>query len=329
MESDLLASFKSKAVILAAGVQRLVPGTYFHLPLLSLPNTSSPSSILTMPVLTSDTVISSSTNPILEPIEQDRKQNDNHLPLTLLKIRTLSSAGARRFLHSIDAATILTEAIKTVRRCLTPEGEEAASVRSITLILREFDGVAYTTGKDIDFEHKEIHLSTSYVESLPADLQGIKREITGVLVHEMVHVLQWSGQDHCNSGLIEGIADWVRLKAGLTPTHWRQKCDGCGWDTGYEVTAYFLEWLNEKFGKGTVVSMNQMLKEEYNEQNFWKEVCRGKEVIELWKEYSQTLAGTDEQGAVKSLRIRSPSRTSDQESDSDALNGGEFKYHRS
>ena len=83
-------------------------------------------------------------------------------------------------------------------------------------------GVAYTCGKDFDFEHKEIHFSTDYIEGIDAKL--LRREITGVIVHRMVHCWQFNGKHSCNAGLIEGIADWVRLKAGLGPPHWRGGC---------------------------------------------------------------------------------------------------------
>jgi len=56
------------------------------------------------------------------------------------------------------------------------------------------------------------------------DIQArARREINGVLVHELVHALQYSGKDSCPGGLIEGIADWVRLQAGLAPPHWKEK----------------------------------------------------------------------------------------------------------
>ena len=44
----------------------------------------------------------------------------------------------------------------------------------------------------------------------------------------------------CPGGLIEGIADWVRLRAGLGAKHWKQEADG-KWDAGYQHTGYFLE----------------------------------------------------------------------------------------
>ena len=94
-----------------------------------------------------------STTNTLDVYETD---GDTDTPLLLLEIRNLSSSGARQFLHRVEASTILSEAIRTVRQILTPDGESTPGVRSITLILRDFGGVAHTTSKDIDFEHKEM-----------------------------------------------------------------------------------------------------------------------------------------------------------------------------
>lgn len=45
-------------------------------------------------------------------------------------------------------------------------------------------GIAYTTGSELDDDHKEIHFSTDYVGGLSAD--RVKHEILGVVRHEMV-----------------------------------------------------------------------------------------------------------------------------------------------
>ena len=217
-----------------------------------------------------------------EPIDDDVES-----PLTRLEIRDLSSEGAKRFLRSVDVSTILDYAVKTVHKILTPKRQGTPNVRSITLILRDFLGVAYTTGKDIDFEHKEIHFSTGYIEDIKPEL--LTNEITGVLVHEMVHVWQWNGQHTCNGGLIEGVADWVRLKAVLGPPHWRKRSKDCEWDGGYDVTAYFLEWLEEEFGEDVVVRLNQRLREKYVEEKFWTELCDGQDVKLLWARYVSAL----------------------------------------
>ena len=108
-------------------------------------------------------------------------------------------------------------------------------VRSITLHLREFDGVAHTCGSKLDDEHKEVHLSVSYIDGVEGDRARIAHEIEGVLVHELVHAFQFDGEGTCPGGVIEGIADWVRLGEGLGPPHWSERGGDDKW-AGYEVT---------------------------------------------------------------------------------------------
>lgn len=146
--------------------------------------------------------------------------------------------------------------------------------RSVTLILEDMDGVAYTKGTDLDNDHKEIHLSMGYVKGIRrapepvtttttttagSDVAGAY-EIEGVLVHELVHCFQYNGKGKCPGGLVEGIADWVRLSARLGAPHWRRGTVPDRWDQGYERTAYFLDWLEGRFGRGTVRRMNEALR---------------------------------------------------------------------
>ena len=147
-------------------------------------------------------------------------------------------------------------------------------------------GVAYTTGSDIDDDHKEIHFSLNYIKDIASERQ--QQEIQGVLVHEMVHCWQWNGLGTSPGGLIEGIADFVRLKAGLSPPHWKKEAGG-EWDAGYQHTGYFLEWIEENFGEGSVRNINASLqKRKYVEEEFWHQLFQ-KNVAELWAEYSKTL----------------------------------------
>ncbi|TQB75012.1 hypothetical protein MPDQ_003808 [Monascus purpureus] len=204
--------------------------------------------------------------------------------------------------------------------------------RSVTLILRDFDGIAYTTGTDYD---KEIHFSLSYIRAR-ADAAC---ELAGVLTHELVHCYQHTSPraleaddrdetDAANSekdsniphppgGLIEGIADFVRLKAGLAPPHWKRpsssKDRAENWDQGYQHTAYFLAWLEDvRVGVGAVGMLNdRLLRVGYvgestrvttgdagendtdgsgrsYQESFWVGLF-GVGVLELWEEYGEYL----------------------------------------
>jgi Peptidase of plants and bacteria len=194
--------------------------------------------------------------------------------------------------------------------------------RSVTVIVHDFPEVAYTTGMELDDDHKEIHFSLSYIEKC-ADLPDPAKELAGVLTHELVHCYQHTAPPdagehtpHPPSGLIEGIADFVRLKAGLVPPHWKRpssaKDRGSKWDEGYQRTAFFLDWLEDiRVGRGAVALVNDRLRRigyigEHDEasgqpkekpsgtavnsqtEGFWKGLF-GVGVLELWEEYGRYL----------------------------------------
>lgn len=156
-------------------------------------------------------------------------------------------------------------------------------------------GVAYTTGTELGDAHKEIHFSLDYVAQIGARAHD---EIVGVILHEMVHVWQWAVGEGVPGGLVEGVADWVRLRAGLTPPHWR-RVRSEQWDAGYERTAYFLEWLEGRFGAGSVVRINAALREGgYAEEAFWKGLFR-ESVHSLWADYQKTLPESEKHEAAR------------------------------
>ncbi|EXJ69179.1 uncharacterized protein A1O5_07215 [Cladophialophora psammophila CBS 110553] len=194
----------------------------------------------------------------------------------------------------LDGGLYLNRAIEHVIDCLYhPCGSgDIPKVRSVTVVLRSMGGVAYTTGLPLDDLHKEIHLSLDYVHglSLRKDAAGLRHEIAGVITHEMVHCFQHDCEGTAPGGLIEGIADFVRLKAGLSPPHWNKSPENRGrkWDEGYQKTAWFLEWLESLRRPGTVSLMNEFMRRgKYHEQSFWAAMF-GESVDELWDRYKAT-----------------------------------------
>jgi len=163
------------------------------------------------------------------------------------------------------------------------------AMQTILLVLRPMEGVAYTTGSDTA---KEIHFSCQYIAGC-AD--RCADEIRGVLVHEVVHCFQYNAKDTCPSGLIEGIADWVRLRSGLAPPHWRH--GGSSWDAGYDTTAYFLQWLTERYGEGVVQEINELMKDAPYDESIFKTVT-GRKVSKLWKLYKEHLGEGDAAGVA-------------------------------
>ncbi|KJR82359.1 PBSP domain protein [Sporothrix schenckii 1099-18] len=214
-------------------------------------------------------------------------------PKLRLEIRDVNHEGADVFLGAVNVSAVLQQAVGNVQRLLygrnawyaDPE-THITPTRSVTVILRDMDGVAYTTGSELDGDHKEIHFSLRYIAGIQPRKQRATAEIAGVLTHELVHCYQWDGHGTCPGGLVEGIADWVRLKCALSPPHWKREPAAIGrWDGGYQHTAYFLEYLERRFGDGTVRRINEKLRlEHYDGAAFWPGLL-GHKVEKLWDDY--------------------------------------------
>lgn len=212
------------------------------------------------------------------------------LPKLRLEVRDLNHDGAQTFLSSVNASTALASCIQSVLTLLyvSPNSQTTTPppTRSVTVVLRAMPGVAYTIGSDMDPDHKEIHMSLGYIQAV--DASRSTDEILGVLTHELVHCFQHNAFGTCPGGLIEGVADWVRLNAGLSAPHWK-KVAGQKWDAGYEHTGYFLEYLATRFGGDLVRRLNEKLRiGRYKEKHFWTELC-GWPVYQLWDDYQKVV----------------------------------------
>ncbi|KAM0693105.1 hypothetical protein Q7P36_007662 [Cladosporium allicinum] len=235
------------------------------------------------------------------PLPHNPPQRKFPTPLLRLQLADLSHEGSSIFLTHIHGHEDLAAQVQNVLNLLyssaSPEDLAARpQTRSVTFIIRDFPGVAYTTGTELDDDHKEIKISAEYiVKCAKGGSPGDKRhELLGVICHELVHCFQWTSQGTCPGGLIEGIADWVRLRAGLGAKHWRREAGG-QWDGGYQKTGYFLEWLEGRFGGGFVAGLNACLKEgEWDGEKVFGECCRGEKVEGLWEVYRGELEGRKE-----------------------------------
>lgn len=207
-------------------------------------------------------------------------------PKLRLHLDDLGHDGSSIFLSNIKGNEDLDTQVQNVLNLLYTKECKRPGTRSITMVLRPMDGVAYTTGTDLDPDHKEIHFNLKYINHIKS---GHRDEILGVICHELVHCFQWAASGTCPGGLIEGIADWVRLRAGLAAKHWKQEADG-KWDGGYQHTGYFLDYLEQRFGDGTVRKINGCLNvDKYDEKKLFGDCCHGHGVEDLWKDYKEEL----------------------------------------
>ncbi|KAL3467584.1 hypothetical protein BJX64DRAFT_248058 [Aspergillus heterothallicus] len=289
------------------------------------------------------------TNTMFPKITPDERPLDNSAvsktplhptPKFRLQIHDLRHPSSHFFLSLIPdlASTLETALTAIIQNLYTPPGPGKQKLaptfepclpptRSVSVLLRDIGGVAYTTGKELDNDHKEIHISLQYIQHCRSKADPLA-ELTGVLTHELVHCYQYAAPrassdgkpdgstPRAPGGLIEGVADFVRLKAGLEPPHWNRPSSAKErpekWDSGYQHTAYFLAWLEDvQVGKGAVGMLNDRLcrigyvgedkSKDKNEKDlstesdrargFWKGLF-GAEIDELWEEYGNWLDTT-------------------------------------
>ncbi|XP_031481272.1 uncharacterized protein LOC116251255 [Nymphaea colorata] len=145
-------------------------------------------------------------------------------------------------------------------------------VNSVGLFVDDIGGVAFTSGN-------QIHLSARYIAAYSGD---VRREITGVLYHEPTHVWQWDGKGQAPGWVIEGVADYVRLKAGFVPPQWVKPGEGNNWDERSDVTARFFDYCNG-LKDGFVAELNGKMKDGYNGR-FFADIL-GKSLNQLWSDY--------------------------------------------
>ncbi|KAJ0084670.1 hypothetical protein Patl1_31238 [Pistacia atlantica] len=120
-------------------------------------------------------------------------------------------------------------------------------------------------------DRKNVTNVTLFIDSMDGVAYAIDNEI---------HVNHGNGE--APGGLIEGIADFLRLKTNYAPSHWVQPGQGEWWDEAYDVTAKFLDYLNG-LRNGVVAELNRKMRSEYSD-NFFTELI-GKTVDQLWLQY--------------------------------------------
>jgi PKD repeat protein len=137
-----------------------------------------------------------------------------------------------------------------VNHILYQSKDEVPAFSKLNLIVDpNFNGIA---GKGGNPPEIFIIFGANYLNNLSATqgMEAVKKEILGILYHEVTHAYT---QEPKNSGpyadnthfhtFIEGIADYVRYRAGYVPKSNRVPTE---WWSGYNPAAFFMDWLNTK-----------------------------------------------------------------------------------
>ncbi|KAH1267866.1 Basic secretory protease [Glycine max] len=158
-----------------------------------------------------------------------------------------SSTGGKMFEKQVGAdyakQTLDSAADFTLKLFHQSTVADRKNVQQVNLIVENMDGLHLYVSQQIAYcSNDEIHESSSFIERFPRD---------------------WDGNGQALSGLIEGIADYVRLKAGYAADYWGQPGHGGDWNQGYDVTARFLDYCNG-IKNGFVAYLNSMMKSQFS-----------------------------------------------------------------
>lgn len=153
------------------------------------------------------------------------------------------------FFHCLpDPIGFLHHCIPQIMSYLSPTFPNPPRYRnqSISLVLDPtYDGLACTSGGKIQVSVQWLaNVQKSVSEG--REIEDATKEFKGVLLHELTHALQHDGYGSTPSWFTESIADWIRLKNGLGPRHWKKCGEGKrdkGYETGYDVGAWFFDYL--------------------------------------------------------------------------------------
>ncbi len=149
------------------------------------------------------------------------------------------------------------------------------SAKSVTFIIKEMDGVAYSAGGKIVF-------SSNWMKNS----QGNDID---VVTHEAMHIVQ-AYRSGGPGWITEGIADFVRYKYGIDNK-------GSGWalpgfsenqkyTDSYRVTARFFAWLETNVKKSVITDLDAVMRDGKYTPDTWKDLT-GKTVDELWEMYAK------------------------------------------
>lgn len=202
------------------------------------------------------------------------------------------SKGTKLFEELVgDKREYVYEICEIVCKILYKDPNEVPVFEKLTFIIDDFDGVAW---KDGDSPSITVAVSSRYLEDFNNKGGDIKEEVKGILIHEITHAYQHSKD--MELFVIEGIADLTRYLAGYIDV--KNRVLGGKFDSSYKITAFFFEYLNDKYIKqnGFLYELNQnanpKCNNRYGFEKFVESKC-GEKVDLLWDDYQKSLKNSN------------------------------------
>ncbi|MCO5556720.1 hypothetical protein L7F22_010271 [Adiantum nelumboides] len=204
--------------------------------------------------------------------------------------KAANTAGGRKFDAAVgesEAENTMASASELIQKIFGYGGNNAYAkkeVEQVTLYVDDevAEGEETVTEVEEDVE-ATVHLSESYVGTYAED--EVEAEVKGVLYREMTRIWQWDGDGSAEGkSVTDGIADYVRLSAGLSSSRWGKRGQGDRWDQGGEVTAYFLQYC-ESLQADFVGALNAKMASGWDASYF--QDLTGQSVDQLWASYKE------------------------------------------
>src|SRR5262245_37082507 len=130
--------------------------------------------------------------------------------------------------------------------CALLATDELDAPRNVRLVVRKSMDVPAATSGD------EIAVNGAWIAAHPDDF--------GMVIHELVHVVQRYPDAGKQGWLVEGIADFVRWWR-YEPEMPRTPIDAkASWTDGYRTTAAFLAWCVRTYDRRVVVTLDRALR---------------------------------------------------------------------
>ena len=158
------------------------------------------------------------------------------------------------------------------------DGEEAVDKIpddfTIRLIFKNFDGVAYASGRSIT-------VSSAYIKKAPRDF--------GLVVHETTHVAQAYPRVR-ETWAMEGLTDYIRyyVTEARSKNHWRVDPERSKYTDSYGVTAAFYDWIVRNIDKDFIQKIHRVFRSRGSVEAFCKEEYDAT-LGDLWEQFISSL----------------------------------------